>query len=124
MFTIRAPIRTYDGISAGVRFTAGVGETDNPGALAYFARAGYEIADSESEVAIEPVPDAYAGLTKKELVALAAERGIEVDPKAANAVLRDALIAAALADEEANSVPAPSVGASSETDPFAAGTEV
>ncbi len=34
-----------------------------------------------------------AGLTKAELVALAAERGVEVDPTATNAVLRDALAA-------------------------------
>lgn len=128
MFTVRAPVRGYNGISAGVSFAAGVGHTDNPGALAYFARAGYtlelEAVPAAPEPVVEIVPDAYDGLTKKQLVALAAERGIEVNPKSSNAVLRDALIAVALADEFPTE-PAPADGqvvpASSETDPFAAG---
>lgn len=43
MAKITAPNRGYNGISAGVVFKDGVGETDNPGALAYFRKAGYEI---------------------------------------------------------------------------------
>ena len=43
MFTVRAPNTAHNGISAGVRFTAGVGQTDNPAALAYFMRAGYVV---------------------------------------------------------------------------------
>ncbi len=124
MFTVRAPNRAHNGISAGVSFTAGAGETDNPAALAYFRRAGYEVVLQSPPAAatIEIVPDAYEGLTKKQLAALAADRGVEVDPHATNAVLRDALIAAALADEEANSVPLPApADAPAETDPFALG---
>jgi hypothetical protein len=41
--------------------------------------------------AAEAAPSTYEGLTKAELVALAAERGVEVDPTATNAVLRDRL---------------------------------
>lgn len=40
---IYAPNRDYTGHSAGVAFAAGVGETDDPAALAYLARAGYGI---------------------------------------------------------------------------------
>lgn len=43
MFTVRAPNTAHNGISAGVRFTAGVGHTDNPAALAYFSKAGYAV---------------------------------------------------------------------------------
>ena len=43
MATILAPNKAHNGITAGVRFTAGVGHTDRPAALAYFARAGYTI---------------------------------------------------------------------------------
>ena len=126
MFTIRSPLATYGGIKAGVSFTAGVGHTDNPGALAYFARAGYEILPAGT--GDEIVPDAYEGLTKKQLVALAAERGIEVNPKSSNDVLRDALTAAALAEEAADTIQdpaeaAPSAEAPSGTDPFAPGAD-
>jgi hypothetical protein len=135
MFTVRAPNTAHNGITAGVRFTAGVGQTDSPAALAYFARAGYTIelqplqaegfiAEPHGWPAVEIVPSAYEGLTKKQLVALAAERGLAADPRANNAVLREALIAAALAAEEANSVPTPDVQATSKgADPFAPGAD-
>ena len=66
MFTVRSPNRTHSGITAGVSFTAGVGHTDNPAALAYFQRAGYTIAleaagaviETISEPTPEPVADA------------------------------------------------------------------
>jgi hypothetical protein len=61
MFTVRAPNSAHNGISAGVSFTAGVGHTDNPAALAYFSRAGYtlELDQSTSEpilAALDPSP--------------------------------------------------------------------
>ena len=43
MFTVRSPNPAHNGISAGVRFTAGVGHTDSRAALAYFAKVGYQI---------------------------------------------------------------------------------
>lgn len=55
MFTVRAPVAGYNGISAGVRFTAGVGYTDNPAALAYFRRAGYAIGSDAAPS--EPAPE-------------------------------------------------------------------
>lgn len=61
MFTVRAPNRAHNRISAGVRFTAGVGETDNPAALAYFRKAGYAVEyQSPPAPEIESVPAAVA----------------------------------------------------------------
>jgi hypothetical protein len=48
MATVLAPNRKHNGISAGVRFTAGVGQTDHPAALAYFRKAGYMILSDDS----------------------------------------------------------------------------
>ena len=54
MATILAPNKSHNGITAGVRFTAGVGHTDRPAALTYFARAGYMILSDESTPPAEP----------------------------------------------------------------------
>lgn len=48
MYTIKAPNADYNGVSAGVTFVDGVGETDNPSALAYFRRHGYEVTKKPS----------------------------------------------------------------------------
>lgn len=62
---IYAPNADYNGISAGVQFTAGVGETRNPAAVAYFTRSGYGIdephpAFGKRETGTEYVPEAPA----------------------------------------------------------------
>lgn len=102
MARVLAPNRTYNGISAGVRFTAGVGETHNPAALAYFRRAGYELIYPESAggphgggpavkaPANDPVSSSTgeAGppstkplgrMNKAELQAIAAELGLDLE---------------------------------------------
>lgn len=43
MTKILTPVKGYTGAVVGVDFKAGVGETDDPAALAYFARHGYTI---------------------------------------------------------------------------------
>jgi hypothetical protein len=55
---VRAPNKGYNGVSAGVRFTGGVGETSNPRALAYFAKAGYELVPGNLAAQPEPAPEA------------------------------------------------------------------
>lgn len=45
MTKIYAPNREYNGISAGVQFRNGVGETDDPAARSYFANAGYGVGE-------------------------------------------------------------------------------
>lgn len=43
MAHIQTPVKGYTGKVAGVSFADGVGETDDPAALAYFERHGYDI---------------------------------------------------------------------------------
>lgn len=43
MTKILAPNKTYNGVSAGVPFVNGKGETDDPHRIEWFERHGYEI---------------------------------------------------------------------------------
>lgn len=43
MAHIQTPVKGYTGKVAGVSFADGVGETEDPAALAYFERHGYDI---------------------------------------------------------------------------------
>jgi hypothetical protein len=56
MFTVRAPNTAHNGTTAGVRFTAGVGRTDSPAALAYFRKAGYVVTLDVTAAIVPPVP--------------------------------------------------------------------
>lgn len=47
MAKILAPNKQYNGISAGVAFTNGTGESDNPVLLDWFRSKGYEVEESE-----------------------------------------------------------------------------
>lgn len=58
MTKVFAPNRGYDGLSAGVQFKNGVANTDDPRALAYFARAGYGIGAYKAPPAATPAVDA------------------------------------------------------------------
>lgn len=40
---VQAPVDGFTGVVAGVNFTDGFGETDNPNALNYFRRHGYGV---------------------------------------------------------------------------------
>ena len=44
---IYAPNKDYAGISAGVHFTQGVGETDNPVSIEWFRRHGYTLEEKQ-----------------------------------------------------------------------------
>lgn len=44
---ITAPNKDFIGKRAGVAFIDGVGETDDPNAIAYFKRHGYELDDNK-----------------------------------------------------------------------------
>ncbi len=63
-------------------------------------RSANQETPADAEVQVEIVPSAYEGLTKKQLVALAAGRGVVVNPRASNPVITAALIAAAQAEED------------------------
>lgn len=53
MARVIAPNKEYTGLSAGVAFANGVGETDNPHLLSWFESKGYEV-EKESEPVNEP----------------------------------------------------------------------
>lgn len=46
MVKIIAPNKQYTGLSAGVHFVNGIGETDEPHLIAWFGSKGYEVDDS------------------------------------------------------------------------------
>lgn len=55
MKTIYAPTAGFSGRVAGVQFADGKGQTDNPGALAFFRRRGYGIGSPPARQ--QPGPD-------------------------------------------------------------------
>ncbi|KGP80088.1 MULTISPECIES: hypothetical protein [unclassified Paenibacillus] len=55
MAKVFAPNKEYTGLSAGVAFANGVGETDNPHLLSWFESKGYEV-EKEPESVNEPGP--------------------------------------------------------------------
>lgn len=64
MAKVIAPNKEYTGLSAGVAFANGVGETDNPHLLQWFESKGYEVEkepEQEHVVQPDPDPDAVAG---------------------------------------------------------------
>lgn len=48
MAKIYTPVNGFTGQVAGVDFVKGVGETDNPRAIAYFKRHGYRVEAGKS----------------------------------------------------------------------------
>lgn len=54
---VTTPVKDFTGTVVGVSFTHGAGETDDPTALAYFARHGYTTSGKEDED-IVPAPTA------------------------------------------------------------------
>ena len=73
---VKSPNPNYDGISAGVRFVSGEGETEDEGALSYFKRAGYLL----EEVSLD-------SLSVAELKAHAETVGVDVSGKKTKAEL-------------------------------------
>lgn len=43
LMTIATPVKGFSGVVAGVTFTNGVAKSDDPVALAYFVRHGYQV---------------------------------------------------------------------------------
>lgn len=58
MAKIYAPNKQYTGISAGVPFAGGVGESDNPVRLAWFHEHGYEVVEDAATPEPPAEPDA------------------------------------------------------------------
>ena len=55
MAKIYAPNKEYNGISAGIYFTNGEAETDNPHLIEWFKEKGYEV-NGDSEVNADEKP--------------------------------------------------------------------
>lgn len=68
---IHAPNKQYTGVSAGVTFVNGVGETSDPYLLEWFRAHGYEAEEDETD-------NEFQGKTVDELKVYAAENGIDI----------------------------------------------
>lgn len=53
MVKIMAPNKNYDGISAGVKFSKGIGECTDPYLIEWFKEKGYEVEESEVKETLE-----------------------------------------------------------------------
>lgn len=53
MVKIMAPNKNYDGISAGVKFSKGIGECADPYLIEWFKEKGYEVEESEVKETLE-----------------------------------------------------------------------
>lgn len=96
---VYAPVKAFTGVRAGVAFLNGVGECNDPNLLAWFKARGYTI-EAKQEGASRSESKALAKMSKTELLAFAAEKGIEVDAGGTNAVIRAAIEAAEAAKNE------------------------
>jgi len=125
-FTVRSPNHNHNGISAGVRFTAGVGETDSPAALAYFARAGYTIELQSAAVATLTVADIapdlldLSGMARADLVQLAKSLGLKGSGTSNDLIER---IRAARAASDAANDRNDEIERTADADPFAPGAD-
>lgn len=66
MVKIIAPNKQYTGISAGVSFVHGEGETDNPHLIEWFKSKGYEV-EVETKESTEPPKDEEADENEEEI---------------------------------------------------------
>jgi len=71
MGKIFAPNKAYSGISAGVHFFMGVGETSNPHLIEWFKSKGYGVELDDERLDFEK-------MTVEELKAYAEENGIDI----------------------------------------------
>lgn len=85
MAKIFAPNKEYGGISAGIQFSMGVGETSNPHLIEWFKSKGYTVELDAAELNL-PVPDPdqddggsdLENMTVEELKFYAEENGIDI----------------------------------------------
>lgn len=73
MAKIHCPNKQYSGISAGVQFINGVGETTDPYLLSWFRSHGYEVEQYADEGDSE-----FNNMTVEELKAYAEDKGIDI----------------------------------------------
>lgn len=88
MATIKTPVEGFSGQVVGVTFTDGVGETDNPAALAYFARQGYAISGAAKAPATGGSKPAGDGPSQAELKSRAKDLGVSASGSKADLAAR------------------------------------
>ena len=94
MAKILAPNKSYTGISAGVAFSNGVGETEDKSLIEWFYSHGYEIEEKNNDEKQASLEE----MKKEDLVKLATE--LEVDFTSKNT--KDELIELIKTKQEAN----------------------
>lgn len=73
MAKIICPNKQYNGLSASVPFTNGIGETDKPHLIEWFREHGYTVEDEQ-----QGGEGGISDMTVKELKAYAAEKNIDL----------------------------------------------
>lgn len=84
---VYSPNKSYIGVSAGVAFANGVGETEDPRLIEWFKDRGYTVESSASPVETEDAP----GMTKNEIMAELDTLGVEYNTSAKKADLLELL---------------------------------
>jgi len=99
MANITSPVNGFNGRVVGVTFTDGDGETELPGAIAYFKRHSYTVEGEASATAPISEGDPSDKWTKAELKAYATEHDIDLGDATKNADILELLTAATEDDD-------------------------